>query len=226
MKNATNIIKEIQPVFKKAFIEIKSRGVTAEIAEAAIPAYAHKNPIISRIFWGRLVKALNLLPPDATTLLDFGCGTGVASYAAAQLGKSVTAIDLDLRPLRKVMDHITFPKGIDFRECSVEGINGEVGTYDAIIALDVFEHITDLPTTLSVLKSKLAPNGVLIASLPTESFFYRLGRRLAGRHFTGSYHVSNAPAVEAQIGSVMSIDTCINTPPLITLFRIIRARLK
>ncbi len=45
------IIKETKLVFKKAVrCILNSKGTDAVLSEAALPAYAHKNPIIDYIF--------------------------------------------------------------------------------------------------------------------------------------------------------------------------------
>lgn len=217
------ILKKIKPEFVSVFSKIEQADLSPEIAEAAIPAYAHGNPLVSTIFWGRLHKALALIPPGAKTLLDFGCGTGVASCAAAMAGLDVTAIDLDPRPFRIVNDHIGFPENITFIQASDDFFLSHEKQYDAILALDVFEHIENLEALLPLLQKRLKDNGALIVSLPTENRLYKLGRRLAGKKFTGAYHVSSASPIETLLRKNMHVQNAINHPIILNLFRIIRA---
>ena len=58
--------------------------------------------------------------------------------------------------------------------------------FDAIISLEVLEHVDDLRQTILLIKSKLKENGQLIISGPTENRFYAILRKIAG--FTGEYH--------------------------------------
>jgi SAM-dependent methyltransferase len=64
---------------------------------------------------------------------------------------------------------------------------------DLILALDVLEHVADLPATVAQLCRVLVPGGRLVVSGPTENLLYRCGRRLAG--FSGSYHRRSVYAV-------------------------------
>ena len=109
--------KVLKKRFKTAFIEILRRQQNLEIYEAAVPAYAHKNPFIDLIFWKRLQACYNLMNNDLNVkVLDFGCGTGVMSYFLAHNGFDVTATDLSLEPQKLIENEIKFPKGIKFIE--------------------------------------------------------------------------------------------------------------
>jgi 2-polyprenyl-3-methyl-5-hydroxy-6-metoxy-1,4-benzoquinol methylase len=88
--------------FKSAVQSILDHHSSYEIDEAALPAYAHKNPFIDDIFWRRIKIAYHYaLANGSQRVLDFGCGTGLLSYALAAAGKDVVAIDLNLGPLHR-----------------------------------------------------------------------------------------------------------------------------
>ena len=63
--------------FQHAFRTIVHDGISQEVAEAAFPSYAHRNPLITWVFGGRLLRAYRLFPTQAASLLDFSCGSGI-----------------------------------------------------------------------------------------------------------------------------------------------------
>ncbi|MBN1456382.1 MAG: hypothetical protein JW912_00840, partial [Sedimentisphaerales bacterium] len=66
--------------------------------------------------------------------------------------------------------------------------------YDIIFALDVFEHIANIVKYIDKLKELSHNRTMIIISGPTESLFYKFGRKLAG--FSGDYHITNIYEVE------------------------------
>jgi 2-polyprenyl-3-methyl-5-hydroxy-6-metoxy-1,4-benzoquinol methylase len=212
---------EAKQLFKQAFraaIQEKS----AVLDEAAFPAYAHRNPLIDRIFWGRLAAAEGYLATRSLeTVLDFGCGSGVMSYIVSGFAQRVVATDIEPASFNRMQGAVGFPRNIVF--ATVPELTSETyrRSFDAIIALDVLEHIEDLTGILRQFEKLLRPSGVVVISGPTESALYRLGRWIAGERFTGDYHVSNIRKVEAECrrhGSVHPIATLYPVLPLFKVF--------
>ncbi len=183
-------------VFKTAINEILSiNGTNDVLSEAAFPAYNHKNPIVDYIFWKRVEITINDVKSDLKkdkSILDFGCGSGLLSYHLTNLGYKLTAIDIDLSPKNQLSEYIEFPEKINFIEGDILKLNFDE-KFDAIIALDVLEHIPikELPILLQRFEHLLLPNGKIIVSGPTENIFYKIGRFIAGSDFTGHYHETN-----------------------------------
>ena len=69
----------------------------------------------------------------------------------------------------------------------------------------------------------LKPDGRLIVSGPTESVFYRAGRRLAG--FSGHYHVRNIYDIESHLSQFFRLSLVKRLVWPVTLFRITEGRL-
>lgn len=213
-------------LFKKAIQELL-REAPANYAdkEAALPAYAHKNPFIDYLFWGRmrtvdeLVRRLTV-SKGPLHVLDFGCGTGVMAYHFAQLGHTVIGTDTVFEPLERIQRKITFPPNCSF--VTAEKLSElPAASVDVLLALDVLEHVDSLDDTIVVFKRLLKPDGVLIVSGPTENVLYNIGRRLAGREFTGEYHVSNIHDIEvrlAQEGVIRDKKTLYPFAPLFAIF--------
>jgi 2-polyprenyl-3-methyl-5-hydroxy-6-metoxy-1,4-benzoquinol methylase len=190
--------------------------------EAAFPAYAHRNLLIDRIFWGRLAAAERYLaarPPKA--VLDFGCGSGVMSYILSGLAERVVATDIEPATFHLMRSAVDFPPNIVFASALEIGEERYQQSFDAILALDVLEHVEDLEAVLLRFQKLLRPGGIVVISGPTENALYRLGRRLAGHRFTGEYHVSDIDRIEAKCrrhGSIQPIATIYRLLPLFRIF--------
>lgn len=202
-------IKETKKLFKATITTILNKNGTDEVlSEAALPAYAHKNPLIDFIFWRRIEIAIDKVQRIQQTqnILDFGCGTGVLSYQLAKMQHTITAIDLDLMPKNALSEIITFPKNINFIEGDIfnQKFNQK---FDVIIALDVLEHIplNVLPKYLILFNQLLTEEGKIIISGPTENILYKMGRLMAGSDFTGSYHETNIALIKTAFKKIFEI---------------------
>ncbi|NNM00763.1 MAG: methyltransferase domain-containing protein, partial [Gammaproteobacteria bacterium] len=155
--------------------------------EMAIPSYLHGNPLIRWLMWRRYEAIAEMLTGGADRkALEFGCGVGLFLPELCAKFSSVYAVDLFPQYARQLASQrglpVTFPEHVD-----------EVadGSLDAIVAADVLEHLEDLEQTLELFRRKLKRGGELLVSGPTESFFYQVGRILAGFGDKGDYHHTN-----------------------------------
>jgi 2-polyprenyl-3-methyl-5-hydroxy-6-metoxy-1,4-benzoquinol methylase len=195
--------------FKKTFAEILSTTNNYEIDEAALPAYAHKNPIIDYLFWSRLRVAFEFAQKQTVSkkALDFGCGSGCFSYLLANNGYQVTATDLDFSPLNLVKEKLDFPSNIEFIQGDIIDKDLPDNSFDVIFALDVLEHIENLGDYVQLFKKLLTPEGVIIISGPTENILYQIGRKFAGDRFTGDYHVTNISKIKGVFRPQLNVKT-------------------
>lgn len=204
--------------YKKEFREI-IRQVLAEsergrLDEAGFPAYSHANPLINWLFWQRVGVVMEFLQQKAPyhQVLDFGCGSGILLPFLCRISKRVTAIDIDLLPFELVSRHLEFPanlQALDGNKITLADL--PTASFDLIVALDVLEHVDDLPEVLSGLRAVLKPGGQLVVSGPTENMFYKLGRKLAGPEYSGDYHergideVRKGLEMQMQVTSIASL---------------------
>jgi 2-polyprenyl-3-methyl-5-hydroxy-6-metoxy-1,4-benzoquinol methylase len=212
--------QEAKKIFKKVFAStIKDKNKILD--EAAFPAYAHRNPIIDRIFWGRLAEAeLFLRTRSLSDVLDFGCGSGVMSFIIADFAKRVVATDIQPVAFDRMRRAVDFPSNVQFATDFELADKRFEGSFDAIIALDVLEHIQDLQQVLQNFKRLLKPRGIAVISGPTENVLYRIGRRIAGERFTGDYHVSNIGKIEAECRRHGSVQMLATLSPILPLFKV------
>ncbi len=111
------------------------------------------------------LKAGGLRVLDGLKILDIGCGGGLISEPLARLGARVTGIDPGPETISVAQDHAE-PQGlaIDYRVATVEELQREGATYDAVVCLEVVEHVPDVGQFLKSCASLVRPGGMLILS--------------------------------------------------------------
>lgn len=186
IKPSNNYIKTLS---KLTFSEITEKIKD----EMAIPSYTHKNPLIRWLMWKRYEAIASLIDfSKAPCVYEFGCGMGLFLPTLNKYAKKVFARDLFPQYAKKLSIHFNLNTIFIENEDELEEI-------DIIIAADVLEHIEDLNPYLDKWHKKLALEGSLIVSGPTENFFYKIGRFIAGFSEKGDYHVSNINTIKATI---------------------------
>jgi O-antigen biosynthesis protein len=106
-----------------------------------------------------------LVPADARTIVDVGCGAGAlgASLRQAMPGRKVIGIELVptvAEEARKVLDQVIVG------DATTLELPIAPGSVDCIICADILEHVIDPTALLTRLKSLLTPSGCLITSIP------------------------------------------------------------
>jgi 2-polyprenyl-6-hydroxyphenyl methylase/3-demethylubiquinone-9 3-methyltransferase len=99
-------------------------------------------------------------------VLDVGCGGGLLSEALAREGAQVTAIDLapDLLKIARLHGLESGVK-VEYRHSSAEALAAELpGAFDAIVCMEMLEHVPDPASVLRACATLLRPGGRLFAS--------------------------------------------------------------
>ena len=99
------------------------------------------------------------------SVLDIGCGGGLVAEPLARLGAAVTGIEPAPENVEAAKAHA---KGagldIDYRPVTAEALACENVAFDAVLLLEVVEHVPDVPLFLKSVASLVKPGGVMILS--------------------------------------------------------------
>lgn len=103
-------------------------------------------------------------PLAGLTLLDIGCGGGLVAEPMARLGASVTAIDATEQNIKTALAHLSAQDlSIDYRHTSAEElIENGYGPFDAVLNLEVVEHVADVEAFLSASATLTKPGGLMV----------------------------------------------------------------
>ena len=212
--------------YRAAIRKVLSESERGRLDEAGFPAYSHPNPMINWLFWQRMHTAMNHIEKSAPheMILDFGCGSGVMLPFLAEQGMHVTAFDIDLFPLEMMRQHIPLAGNVDVFDATQIPISDlPQCSFTLISALDVLEHVNDLPGTLDQLMNLLKPGGQLLISGPTENALYRMGRRLAGSEYSGEYHERGIAEIKHELRRVARVEHIATLYYPVPLFEIFTA---
>jgi SAM-dependent methyltransferase len=208
---------------RAAFRTALAESAAGRLDESAFPAYSHPNPLINWLFWQRLRVVMRFIEGRASVprALDFGCGGGVMLPFLARHAARVLGLDTDLLPFQLMSDRIAFPATAEVRDVTRSPLESlPAASFGLITALDVLEHVGNLTAVIGGLTRLLAPGGCLIVSGPTENFWYRIGRRLAGPEYSGTYHHRGIGEVRLELHRVLPVATVGRIYPLVTLFEV------
>jgi SAM-dependent methyltransferase len=106
-------------------------------------------------------------------LLEIGCGHGLLLDEARRRGYEVEGLELSAQAARYARETL----GLPVRETALEHATLDRGVYDAVLAVDVLEHLDDPADALAHMCGLLAPGGALLIATPDPS---SLVARLAG----------------------------------------------
>jgi 2-polyprenyl-6-hydroxyphenyl methylase/3-demethylubiquinone-9 3-methyltransferase len=110
-------------------------------------------------------EAGGLRPLKDLSVLDVGCGGGLMSEPLARLGARVTGIDPGEKNVAIARGHAE-PQGlaIDYRVATVEELVAAGEQYDAVVSLEVVEHVPDVGAFVKSCADLVRPGGMLILS--------------------------------------------------------------
>jgi SAM-dependent methyltransferase len=131
-------------------------------------------PLIRRHPWWRARSELTLAllermgVKSPARVLDVGCGWGTTLDALERRGYQAAGVDISLRTLEK----LDRPDRVLYTADLSRDLPPEASGFDAVLALDVIEHIDDDGDAVTKLKQLARPGGVVIVSVPALPEFF------------------------------------------------------
>jgi 2-polyprenyl-3-methyl-5-hydroxy-6-metoxy-1,4-benzoquinol methylase len=143
--------------------------VDRDTERVSVPATGYDTKQASYFGFARS-EVFGLLPPRMDRVLEIGCGTGATLAALRSTGRCSWTMGVELveSAAREARGTVN-----DVRVGDIETMDLalEPGSFDAILCLDVLEHLVDPWAVVRRLATALRPRGTLIASLPNVRNF-------------------------------------------------------
>jgi SAM-dependent methyltransferase len=148
----------------------------------------------------------HLLAAGVTTVLDAGCGDG-ALAAAAALRLRVVGLDAAAPMVEAARAHSPVVRG------DVTALPVADGSVDAVVLVNVLDHLDQPATALREARRVLRPDGLLVAGTVARSDSPELAP--FWRPTPGPFDAEDAPAVVASVFGAVTVEAW--DAPLVTL---------
>jgi len=127
-------------------------------------------------------------------LLDYGCGDGTfLAMLAATADRPAEAVGAELDDYQVTDCRKRLGARAELSFLAIDGLDGPLhqGRYDAVVCMEVLEHVVDVDAVIDRLWRLLAVDGTLLVSVPVETglplLVKQTARRIAGWRGIGDY---------------------------------------
>ena len=104
-------------------------------------------------------------PFDGLAMLDIGCGGGLVCEPMSRLGGKLTGIDASERNIGTARGHaVRMGLSINYQHMTAENLVDHGVQFDAVLALEVIEHVPDIKRFLETCCELVKPGGALVLS--------------------------------------------------------------
>jgi 2-polyprenyl-6-hydroxyphenyl methylase/3-demethylubiquinone-9 3-methyltransferase len=96
-------------------------------------------------------------------ILDIGCGAGILSEPLARLGADMVGIDPAAENIEAARLHAADGGvAVDYRATTAETLAEAGDRFDVVLAMEVVEHVVDVPAFVATCASMVKPGGLLV----------------------------------------------------------------
>jgi 2-polyprenyl-6-hydroxyphenyl methylase/3-demethylubiquinone-9 3-methyltransferase len=104
-------------------------------------------------------------PLDGLELLDIGCGAGLLSEPLSRIGAEVTGLDPAPTSIEIARAHAEATGApASYRQGTVEDLASEGAKFDVVLAMEVVEHVHDMPAFVAKAALLVKPGGMMALS--------------------------------------------------------------
>lgn len=104
-------------------------------------------------------------PLAGLSILDIGCGGGILSESMARLGAQVTGTEITDKNVRVAQIHAEWSAlNIQYRLITADDLAASGETFDAVLNMEVVEHVEQLPAFLASCGRLVRPGGVMVVA--------------------------------------------------------------
>jgi 2-polyprenyl-6-hydroxyphenyl methylase/3-demethylubiquinone-9 3-methyltransferase len=113
--------------------------------------------------FGRDPKRLDSM--KGLRILDIGCGGGILSEPLARLGAAMVGVDPSETNIEAARAHAeTSGLAIDYRCTTAEQLAEQREQFNLVLAMEVVEHVADVPLFVASCAALVKPGGLMIAA--------------------------------------------------------------
>lgn len=104
-------------------------------------------------------------PLQGLRILDIGCGGGLVAEPVSNMGAEVLGVDASEKNVKTAAHHARETgASVTYRHATAEQLVEEGQTFDAVINLEVVEHVADVQAYLDACTKLVKPGGIMIVS--------------------------------------------------------------
>jgi 2-polyprenyl-6-hydroxyphenyl methylase / 3-demethylubiquinone-9 3-methyltransferase len=104
-------------------------------------------------------------PLAGLRIVDLGCGGGLLAEPLARLGARMTAVDPAEENILAARRHAEAGGlNIDYRALTVEALSASGERFDAVLAMEVLEHVADVDGFLKAAAALVKPGGLFVGA--------------------------------------------------------------
>ncbi|QQS38653.1 class I SAM-dependent methyltransferase [Candidatus Woesebacteria bacterium] len=158
----------------------QSESMAAKLHENVPPDWYYTSIQINKMqrYWHtrRFQEVTRLAEPVKGKVLDIGCADGVFTKVILDSTKAKEIIGIDVleSSITWAKNHWKKNKKMKFEVGDAHKLKFKSGTFDAVFAMEMLEHVFEPMKVLKEVKRVLKKNGYAVFLVPSENFLFRL----------------------------------------------------